>query len=243
MKKISVQSNILETRSINAFYGELQILWDVSIEVKEGKITVIVGSNGAGKTTLLKTISGLTYRNKGSIFFEGQEISKIKPHKIPNLGIIHLPEGRGVFPNMTVHENMELGAYIKRARPKIKQNLEWCFELFPILKTRRKQLAGTMSGGEQQMVGIARSLIADPKIFILDELSLGLMPRLVQELFDVIQKINKEGVTIVLVEQNVQQAVEICDNYYVLESGRIIHSGKKGDFLDDELLRQSYLGI
>lgn len=243
MKKISNLNNMLETRSINAFYGELQILWDVSIDVKEKKITVIVGSNGAGKTTLLKTISGLTYMNKGSIVFHGQDISKIKPYKIPELGIIHIPEGRGVFPNMTVLENVELGAYIKRARPKIKENLEWCFELFPILKTRRKQLAGTMSGGEQQMVAVARGLMADPKIFILDELSLGLMPLLVQELFGVIQKINKEGVTILLVEQNVQEAIEICDYYYVLESGRIIHSGLKGDFLDDEVLRKSYLGI
>jgi branched-chain amino acid transport system ATP-binding protein len=233
---------VLEINNIDSFYGELQILWGVSLEVKKSKITVVIGSNGAGKTTLLKTVSGLVPAKSGSIKFDGLEISNKKPYHIPKLGIAHVPEGRSVFPNLSVIENIELGAYTKRARHRMKENLSWCLELFPILKLREKQLAGTMSGGEQQMIAISRGLMADPKLLILDEPSLGLMPLLVEELFGVIRKINQEGVSILLVEQNVQEAVEICNSYCVLETGRIVHKGIGGEFLDDELLKSAYLG-
>jgi branched-chain amino acid transport system ATP-binding protein len=235
--------NLLELKQVNAFYGELQILRDVSLQVEQGRLTLILGSNGAGKTTLLKTISGLTFMKSGSITFEGAELSNIKPYHIPTLGIAHVPEGRGIFPDLTVLENIELGAYAKNARHKLKNNLEWCFELFPVLKDRRRQVAATMSGGEQQMIAIARGLLSDPKLLILDEPSIGLMPRLVEEVFEAVQKINREGVTILMVEQNAQESLEICDLCYVLESGRIVHKGTKEDFLDNELLKSAYLGM
>jgi branched-chain amino acid transport system ATP-binding protein len=235
--------NVLELQEVDVSYGELQILKKISLKAIKGQVTVILGSNGAGKTTLLKGVSGLARISSGNVVFGGQVISELKPWKIPDLGIAHVPEGRGVFPQLRVLDNIRLGAYTKRSRAKMKENFEWAMELFPVLRLRRKQLAGTMSGGEQQMIAIARGLMADPKLLILDEPSLGLMPLLVKEVFEVIKKINLKGVTILLVEQNVRESMEICDWYYVLESGSLVHDGAKENYVDDEFIKSSYLGM
>jgi branched-chain amino acid transport system ATP-binding protein len=233
----------LRAEQINSCYGDLQILWDVSFEVSEKKITTIIGSNGAGKTTILRSICGLVKLKSGKVFFKGEDLSGMAPYEIANLGVVHILEGRRLFPRLTVQENLEMGAYSKRARNNMKRNCEWAFELFPVLKNRRKQLAGTMSGGEQQMVAIGRGLMADPELLILDEPSLGLMPKLTRELFEIIAQINREGVTILLVEQNVRESIEISSNYFALEAGKIVHSGGSSEFLQEEELRKIYLGI
>ena len=236
-------SIILSGQQINSSYGDLQILWDVSFEVGEKGITTIIGSNGAGKTTTLRSICGLVKLNSGKIFFREQDISLMKPYEIGKLGVVHVLEGRRLFPALTVQENLEIGAYSKRAREKMRKNYEWVLELFPILKNRRKQLAGTMSGGEQQMIAISRGLMADPELLILDEPSLGLMPRLTEELFSIITKINRQGVSILLVEQNVRESLEVSDHYYIMEAGKIVRSGKSKEFLDQDEVRKIYLGM
>jgi len=234
---------MLEVDKINVFYGDLQALWDVSFEVHEGEKVVIVGANGAGKTTTLRTISGLLRPRSGEIRFLGQRIDRLPPHKIVELGIAHVPEGRRLFPRMTVLENLEMGAYIKRAREKFEDTLEWVFSIFPRLKERKDQIAGTMSGGERQMLAIARGLMSRPKLLMLDEPSLGLAPKLVLKVFEVIQRISDEGVTILLVEQNVRHALELADRGYVLETGRITLSGAGEELLENEHVKKAYLGM
>ncbi len=236
-------SIILSGQQINSSYGDLQILWDVSFDVCEKGVTTIIGSNGAGKTTTLRSICGLVKLKSGKIVFKEQDISLMNPFEIGNMGVIHVLEGRRLFPALTVQENLEIGAYSKRARKKMKKNYEWVLELFPVLRNRRKQLAGTMSGGEQQMIAISRGLMADPELLVLDEPSLGLMPLLIQELFRIILKIKTQGVSILLVEQNVRESLEVSDNYYIMEAGKMVRHGKSREFLDHDEVRKIYLGI
>jgi branched-chain amino acid transport system ATP-binding protein len=234
---------MLVVDGINVFYGDLQALWDVSFKAEKGSITVIVGPNGAGKTTTLKTISGLLRPRSGSISFLGERIDNAPPHRIAELGISHIPEGRRLFPNMTVLENLMTGAYTRKAWEKRNETLEWIFQLFPILKERRNQLAKTLSGGEQQMLAIGRGLMSRPKLLMLDEPSLGLAPKLVLFTFNIVKQIHEEGVTILLVEQNVRQALELADKAYVLETGRIILEGEGKELLESEYIKKAYLGI
>lgn len=242
---MNLQGNsvILSVQQINSFYGDLQVLWNISFDVYEKGISTIIGPNGAGKTTSLRSISGLVRVKTGKIFFKDQNLSLMNPYEIANLGVVHVPEGRKLFFGLTVQENLELGAYSKRARKKMKKNYEWILELFPVLKNRREQLTGTMSGGEQQMIAISRGLMADPELLILDEPSWGLMPKLTEELFEIIGKINKEGVTILLVEQNIRESLEVSDYYYIMEAGNIVHYGRSREFLKEEEVRKIYLGI
>ncbi|HID18866.1 TPA: ABC transporter ATP-binding protein, partial [Candidatus Bathyarchaeota archaeon] len=212
---------MLTVEKINVFYGNVQALWDVSLKVEKGEVVALIGSNGAGKTTTLKTVSGLLRPRSGSISFLGEKVDNFDPRHIVELGLVQVPEGRHLFPYMTVLENLKMGAYPSYARKRRNETLEWVFTLFPILKERKGQLAGTLSGGEQQMLAIARGLMARPKLLMLDEPSLGLAPVYTLKIFDLIRKINQEGVTILLVEQNVRQALEISDRGYVLETGRI----------------------
>ncbi|MEM2511206.1 MAG: ABC transporter ATP-binding protein, partial [Candidatus Methanomethylicia archaeon] len=207
------------------------------------EILCVVGSNGAGKTTILRTISGLIHPKSGNIKFLGKEIHNIPPHKIVEMGIAHVPEGRQVFPQMTVLENLKMGAFTRRAWSKMEDTLEFIYQLFPILKERGKQLAGTLSGGEQQMLAIARGLMAKPSLLMIDELSLGLAPKIVELLFEAIKNINDQGVTILLVEQNIRAALEVSDRGYVLENGRIVLSGKSEELIEDETIKKAYLGL
>lgn len=234
---------MLEVERINVFYGDAQALWDVSFIVNRGEIVILVGSNGAGKSTLLKAISGLVPPVTGEIRFEGTRIDRIQAYRIVEMGIAHIPEGRRLWPGLTVRENLELGAYIKAARSVKRETIEWVFKLFPRLKERIGQLAGTLSGGEQQMLAIGRGLLSKPKLLILDEPSLGLAPLLVGEVLETIQKINREGVTILLIEQNVNRALTISTRCYVLELGRIVLSGIGKDLLADERVKTAYLGL
>jgi len=234
---------MLEVDKINVFYGDLQALWDVSFDVNEGEIVVVVGSNGAGKTTTLKTISGILNPKSGAINFLKERVDKVLPHRIVDLGIAHVPEGRRLFPHMTVLENLEMGASPRRARKRKDKSLEWVYQLFPILKERKNQLAGTLSGGEQQMLAIGRGLMSRPKLLMLDEPSLGLAPKLVIKVFDMIQKINEEGVTVLLVEQNILHALELADRAYVLETGRITLRGRGSELVNNDYVKKAYLGL
>jgi len=234
---------MLEVENINVFYGDAQALWDVSFTVNQGEIVTLVGSNGAGKSTTLKAISGLVPPLTGEIRFEGTCIDRVPAYRIVEMGIAHIPEGRRLWPGLTVRENLELGAYIKAVRSLREETLEWVFKLFPRLKERLNQLAGTLSGGEQQMLAIGRGLLSKPKLLILDEPSLGLAPLLVDEVLETIQKINGKGVTILLIEQNVNRALTISTRCYVLELGRIVLSGSGQDLLTDERVKTAYLGL
>lgn len=234
---------MLEVNQINVFYGQAQALWDVSFQVQAGEIVTLVGSNGAGKSTTLKAISGLLSPASGQILFAGQRIDRLPPHQIVDLGIAQIPEARRLWPGLTVRENLELGAYVQRARPGLKQRLKEVYALFPRLEERQSQLAGTLSGGEQQMLAIARGLLSQPKLLMLDEPSLGLAPVLVEEVFRVIQEINKQGVTILLVEQNVYHALELASRGYVLETGRVILTGTGRDLLHNQHVKTAYLGF
>jgi len=234
---------MLKIENLHFSYGDLKVLWDVSIEVQEGEIVTVVGANGAGKSTLLKNISRLVKPGAGTIMFNGVDVEKLVAHEVVDLGIVQVPEGRRVFPQMTVAENLRMGSYLERARKKRNENLALVFALFPRLKEREKQLGGTMSGGEQQMLAIARGLMADPKLLLLDEPSLGLSPLLVKNIFDIINEIRKQGVTILLVEQNVYQSLRIADRGYVLETGRIVLKDKGESLLNNEHVRKAYLGM
>lgn len=238
---------MLVLEHVDAGYGDIQVLWDVSIEVKRNEFVVLVGSNGAGKSTTLRTISGIIRPMRGSIVFHGENgsvrLDDVPPYKIIELGIAHVPEGRQLFPEMTVQENLEMGALTSRAKAKRKETMEWVFELFPRLKERRKQLAGTLSGGEQQMCAIGRGLMSRPEMILFDEPSLGLSPILTKEIFRLIQKIHQEGITIFMVEQNVKQTLAICDRAYVIENGRIVLEGRGKDLLENEDVKKAYLGI
>jgi branched-chain amino acid transport system ATP-binding protein len=233
---------ILEVKDLVSGYGKMQVLREVSFEIKKGQLVSLLGPNGVGKSTILRTISGLIPAQKGSIVFRGKDITSYTSDKIVEEGLIHVPEGRKLFSDMNVRENLELGAYPARARKQLKMNLEWVFELFPILKEREKQLVGNMSGGQQQMVAIARGLMSRPELLILDEPSIGLSPLLTKQVFDIIKTINKQQVTVLLVEQNVEQALAISDMAYVVEHGRVALSGTGQELLQDELLREAYLG-
>ena len=234
---------MLVVDNIDVFYGDLQALWSLSFEVEKGEIAVIVGPNGAGKTTTLKTVSGLLRPRSGSISFLGESIDRTPSYRIVELGISHIPEGRRLFPNMTVIENLKIGAYTLEAWKKKDETLEWIFQMFPILKERMNQSASTLSGGEQQMLAIGRGLMSRPKLLMLDEPSLGLAPKLILSTFSMIKEINKEGVTVLLVEQNVQQALELADRGYILETGRVILEGEGEGLLRNEHVKKAYLGI
>ncbi|MFQ6080445.1 MAG: ABC transporter ATP-binding protein [Candidatus Bathyarchaeia archaeon] len=234
---------MLTVDKINVFYGGLQALRNVSFRIEKGEIIAIVGSNGAGKTTILRTISGLLRPESGSIKFLDNRLDKLPTHRIVELGVVQIPEGRRLFPYMTVMENLEMGAFAPKARKKRRETIKWIFDLFPVLEERRNQLAGTLSGGEQQMLAIGRGLMSRPKLLMLDEPSLGLAPRLVITLFKMIKKINEEGITILLVEQNVRHALELTDRGYVLETGRIILEGGGTQLIESEYVKKAYLGM
>ena len=234
---------MLEVNGINVFYGDLQVLWDVTFEVKEKEILVLVGANGAGKTTTLKTISSLLTPRSGTIEFDGIRLDRLPPNKIIEHGIVHVPEGRRLFPEMSVEENLIMGSLHGEAKTKRKETMEYTYSLFPRLKERRKQPAGTLSGGEQQMLAVGRGMMARPRLMMFDEPSLGLAPILVQDIFDLIKKINQEGVTILLVEQNVTQTLEMCHRAYVLENGRNVLEGTGKELMADDHVRSVYLGM
>jgi branched-chain amino acid transport system ATP-binding protein len=234
---------MLEVKGINVYYGPLQVLFDVSLSVKEKEIVTVIGPNGAGKTTLLKTISGLLHPKSGSIRFLGEEISSLPAEVVVRRGVAHVPEGRGLFPYMTVLENLQLGAYTKEARSKMKETLEEVFELFPRLKERKDQLAYTLSGGEQQMLAIGRALMSRPKLLMLDEPSQGLAPKLVKSVMQTLEELNARGITILLVEQNVHHALNLADRGFVLENGRVVLEGAAQELLNNSHVKSAYLGI
>jgi branched-chain amino acid transport system ATP-binding protein len=231
---------LLEVQDINVHYGKIAALKGMSIEVGEGEIVSLIGANGAGKTTTLKTISGLRPLSSGRILFDGKDISKTPGHKRVELGIGQAPEGRGVFPGMTVQENLLMGAYTRK--DDLKADLDEVYELFPRLNERKTQFAGTMSGGEQQMIAIGRALMTKPKVLLLDEPSMGLAPMLIAQIFEIIREINKRGTTVLLVEQNAQQALKLSDRAYVLETGEVVKSARGAELLDDPQVRAAYLG-
>jgi len=233
---------VLEVKDIKVFYGAIQALHGVSLEVRAGEIVTLIGSNGAGKSTTLRTISGLLKPRNGEIWFDGKQITGLPAHKIVEMGICHAPEGRRVFANITVIENLELGAYIRNDRSGIQKDINRVFELFPKLKERAKQKAGTLSGGEQQMLAIGRALMSKPKLLLLDEPSLGLAPFLVRDIFSIICEVRSQGTTILLVEQNARQALSIADRGYVLESGEVVLCDTAKNLLGSELVRRAYLG-
>ena len=234
---------MLKIEKLNFSYGDLKVLWDIDLEVKEGEIVTVVGANGAGKSTTLKNISRLVRPGSGTLTFNDVDLSRHEPHEVVEQGIVQVPEGRKIFPEMTVRENLRMGSFIKSARGNRDENIERVFQLFPRLKEREKQLGGTMSGGEQQMLAIARGLMANPKLLLLDEPSLGLAPLLVKFIFDIIQEINKQGVTVLLVEQNVYQSLRIAHRAYVLETGRVVMTGTGADLLKDEHVKKAFLGM
>ena len=232
---------LLSVNDLHVYYGAIHAVKGVSLEVNEGEIVTLIGANGAGKSTVLNTISGLLRAKTGTIEFMGTPINNMAPNKIVQLGLAQCPEGRRVFAHMTVEENLEMGAYT-RPNSSIEGNLEHVYELFPRLKERRKQLAGTMSGGEQQMLAMGRALMSNASMLMLDEPSMGLSPLLVQEIFDIIQNIHKEGMTILLVEQNAQMALQVANRAYVLETGKITLSGSGKELLESDSIKKAYLG-
>lgn len=233
---------MLEVKDLQVFYGMIQAIKGISFEVNEGETVALIGANGAGKTTTLHTITGLLSPKKGSVVFEGKEITKVPAHKIVSLGMAHVPEGRRVFAQLSVYQNLKMGAYTRKDKAEIDEMLETVYKRFPRLKERQNQMAGTLSGGEQQMLAMGRALMSKPKIVLLDEPSMGLSPILVNEIFDIIQSLNKAGTTVLLVEQNAKKALSIADRAYVLETGRIVKSGKASDLLNDDSIKKAYLG-
>ena len=233
---------MLKVDNINAYYGDLQALWGVSLHIDEGELVALVGPNGAGKTTTLKVITGLLKLASGRVNFFENDISKEIAHKIVELGISQVPEGGRIFAGMSVLENLELGAFVPDARKFKDESLEWVYKIFPRLEERQTQQAGTLSGGERQMLAIGRALMSKPKLLMLDEPSFGLAPILVQQMFEMIEEINKQGVTVLLVEQNVRVALELAQRAYVIENGRIVGEGKGDDLLSFESIRSAYLG-
>jgi branched-chain amino acid transport system ATP-binding protein len=235
--------DLLSVQGIDVRYGDVQVVWGCSLEVSAGEVVALFGGNGAGKTSILRAISRLIDVTSGHILFAGREISGLDAHHLPELGLAHVPEGRHVFPQMTVQENLELGAYAPRLRRNSKERMAAIFDLFPVLKERRKSPAGVLSGGQQQMLAIGRGLMADPKLLMLDEPSLGLAPSIVATLFDTIRKIKSLGVTVLLVEQNLWDTLEVADRYYLIASGRIVSSDVPGKLREDDKFRQAYLGM
>ena len=234
---------MLKLDRLNFSYGDLKVLWDIDLVVNSGEIVTVVGANGAGKSTTLKNVSRLVKWESGSITFDGVDLGKLQSHEVVEMGIVQVPEGRKIFPEMTVLENLRMGSFIKSAKGDRQANIDRCFQLFPRLKERAKQLGGTMSGGEQQMLAIARGLMTNPKVLLLDEPSLGLAPLLVKFIFDIIHEINRQGVTVLLVEQNVYQSLRIAHRAYVLETGRVAMSGTGEELLNDEHVKKAFLGM
>ncbi len=233
---------MLKVKGLNVFYGAIHALHDISIEVNEGEIVTLIGANGAGKTSTLRAISGLVAPKSGEITYNGTSLSGVPAYNLVNMGIAHVPEGRRIFANLTVMENLELGAFNRKDKDGIKRDFDMVFDKFPRLKERTWQQAGTLSGGEQQMLATARALMSRPKMILMDEPSMGLAPLLVREIFTIIQEINKTGTTVLLVEQNAHMALSIAHNAYVLETGKIVLSGSADDLLHDEAVRNAYLG-
>ena len=234
--------SMLEVKDLVVSYGAIKALKGISFSVEEGEVITLIGSNGAGKTTTLHSISNLIKKESGSILFEGEDITNLSADKIVNRGLIQVPEGRRVFANMSVRENIEMGAYLRKDKEQIKKDMEWCYELFPRLKERLSQMSGTLSGGEQQMLAMARALMSKPRLLLLDEPSMGLAPILVDEIFNIVQKISKAGTTILLVEQNAFKALSIANRAYILETGSIAKGGNAADLANDDAVRKAYLG-
>ena len=235
--------DLLAVEALSGGYGDLQVLWGVSFPVPEGSVTALIGGNGGGKTTTLRAISGLLARRDGTVRFAGRDLGGLRPDQIAALGIAHVPEGRRVFPAMSVEDNLLLGAYAPGPRAERATSMRAVLELFPKLGERRRQLAGSLSGGEQQMLAIGRALMGRPRLLMLDEPSIGLMPRLVDDLFDTLAEINRRGLTLLLVEQNVREALTLATHVHVMERGRIARSGGAGDFVEDPALHEAYLGL
>ena len=233
---------VLEVKDIEVFYGVIQAIKGISFEVNEGEVIALIGANGAGKTTTLQTITGLISPKKGQIFFEGQEITHVPAHKIVSMGMAHVPEGRRVFAQLSVLDNLKLGAFTRKDKEEIEETLIRVYKRFPRLEERKNQIAGTLSGGEQQMLAMGRALMSHPKIILMDEPSMGLSPIFVNEIFDIIQEVSKSGTTVLLVEQNAKKALSIADRGYVLETGRIVLEGNAKDLLDNEQVKKAYLG-
>ncbi len=233
---------MLEIKDIEVYYGMIQAIKGISFEVNEGEVIALIGANGAGKTTTLHTITGLLSPKKGSVIFEGKDITKVPAHKIVSLGIAHVPEGRRVFAELTVYENLKMGAYTRKDKDEIEKTLEMVYKRFPRLEERKNQLAGTLSGGEQQMLAMGRALMSHPKIIVMDEPSMGLSPILVNEIFDIIQEVSKGGTTVLLVEQNAKKALSIADRAYVLETGRIVLEGDAKVLMNDDSIKKAYPG-
>jgi len=234
---------MLKIEGVDVYYGDVQALWNVSLQVNQGEIVTLVGANGAGKTTTVKTVSGLLKPARGTIEFEGERIDDKPAHEVPARGIAHVPEGRRLFPLMTVKENLEMGAMIPEAKRHREETLEQIYKILPRLKERETQLAETLSGGEQQMLAIGRGLMARPRLLLMDEPSLGLAPILVQQIFDTIRHIHEEGVTLLLIEQNVRRALSVADRAYVLENGRIVLNGSGRELLESDHVKRAYLGL
>jgi len=233
---------LLEIKNLSVFYEAVQALRGVNLQVTQGSVVCLIGANGAGKSTVLRAVSGLKKPTLGDIYFNGESIIRLRPEQIVRWGIVHSPEGRGVFPNLTIEENLDLGAYVRQNRAEIKKDIEKIYELFPRLKERVKQLAGTLSGGEQQMLAMGRALMARPQLLLLDEPSLGLAPQMIELIFETIAKINRDGTTILLVEQNAQLALEASHYAYVLETGNILLEGEASKVLSDPRVQEAYLG-
>lgn len=233
---------MLEVNDIKVYYGMIQAIKGVSFHVDEGEVIALIGANGAGKTTILHTVSGLLTPKEGTITFEGQDLVKIPGYKIVSMGMAHVPEGRRVFAQLSVLQNLMMGAYTRKDKEEITQTLETVFDRFPRLKERQNQMAGTLSGGEQQMLAMGRALMSHPKIILMDEPSMGLSPIFVNEIFDIIQEVSKSGTTVLLVEQNAKKALSIADRAYVLETGKIVLEGKASDLLNNDSIKKAYLG-
>lgn len=233
---------MLEVKDLKVYYGMIQAIKGISFEVNKGEVIALIGANGAGKTTTLHTITGLLSPKKGSVMFERKDITKIPAHKIVSMGMAHVPEGRRVFADLSVYENLKLGAYTRKDKENLNKDLESIYERFPRLAERKNQSAGTLSGGEQQMLAMGRALMSKPSIILMDEPSMGLSPILVNEIFDIIESISKSGTTVLLVEQNAKKALSIADRAYVLETGKIVTSGKASELLEDDSIKKAYLG-
>lgn len=233
---------MLEVRDLSVYFGVIQAIKNISFDVDAGEVVALIGANGAGKTTTLHTVTGLLPAASGTITLDGKDLSKVPAHKIVSMGMAHVPEGRRVFASLSVYDNLKMGAYTRKDKNEIEASLEMVFEAFPRLQERRNQVAGTLSGGEQQMLAMGRALMSKPRIILMDEPSMGLSPLYVTEIFEIIKKIKSEGTTVLLVEQNANMALQVADRAYVLETGRIIMDGKASDLMNDERVRKAYLG-
>ena len=233
---------MLEVKDLEVYYGVIQAIKGISFEVNKGEVIALIGANGAGKTTTLHTITGLISPKKGHVIFEGKDITKVPAHKIVSMGMAHVPEGRRVFAELSVYENLRMGAYTRKDKSEIEESLENVYKRFPRLEERKNQMAGTLSGGEQQMLAMGRALMSKPKIILMDEPSMGLSPILVNEIFDIIRAVSESGTTVLLVEQNAKKALAIADRAYVLETGKIVLEGNAKDLLEDDSIKKAYLG-